>query len=134
MDSVPFSDAAAAFAIVLTLVWAGVAAALLGSFVRHSRRATTPPPPAGRPGGPDFQPAMGGVRRRRGGRFGRAMHRWSISFMPPLRNGNHPRCVVGGGSLHFYGMVVGWIHVVMVTNRPMEKLLYNGIVRLERAL
>ena len=26
--------------------------------------------------------------------------------MPPLRNGNLPRCVVGGGSLHFYGMVV----------------------------
>ena len=25
---------------------------------------------------------------------------------PPLRNGNHRRCVVGGGSLHFYGMVV----------------------------
>ena len=25
---------------------------------------------------------------------------------PPLRNGNHRRCVIGGGSLHFYGMVV----------------------------
>ncbi len=26
---------------------------------------------------------------------------------PPLRNGTDQRCVIGGGFLHFYGMVVG---------------------------
>ncbi len=74
VDSVPFSDAAAAFAIVLTLVWAGVAAALWGSFIRHSRHAAASAPPArrvdraaatsvgsarraGRPGSAGFQPA-----------------------------------------------------------------------------
>ena len=33
-------------------------------------------------------------------------------FLPPLRNGNHRRCVVGGGFLHFYGMVVPGFMVV----------------------
>ena len=27
---------------------------------------------------------------------------------PPLRNGTDQRCVIGGGFLHFYGMVVDW--------------------------
>jgi len=27
-------------------------------------------------------------------------------FSPPLRNGIDQRCVIGGGFLHFYGMVV----------------------------
>lgn len=29
-----------------------------------------------------------------------------FSFTPPLRNRTHQRCVVGGGALHFYGMLV----------------------------
>ena len=30
----------------------------------------------------------------------------NLFFSPPLRNGTNRRCVIGGGSLHFYGMVV----------------------------
>ena len=69
VDSVPFSDAAAAFAIVLTLVWAGVAAALWASFVRHSRHAAAPAPPARRarlPGSAGILPAeLGGAASAR---------------------------------------------------------------------